>query len=102
SSNPYLATAVMLAAGLDGIRNQMPLPGALEETVLTTPRNRRHVESLPGTLAEALDALEEDEVIMNALGPYIGDRYLAAKRQEYDEYERQVTAWELERYLTRY
>ncbi len=102
SSNPYLATAVMLAAGLDGIRNQMPLPGALEETLLTAPRNRRHVESLPGTLAEALDALEEDEVIMNALGPYIGDRYLAAKRQEYDEYERQVTAWELERYLTRY
>lgn len=102
SSNPYLATAVMLAAGLDGIRNQMPLPDPLEEILLTAPRSRRHVESLPGTLSEALDALEQDEVMMNALGPYIGDRYLTAKRQEYDEYERQVTTWELERYLTRY
>lgn len=102
SSNPYLATAVMLAAGLDGIRNQMVLADALEETLLTPPRNRRRVETLPATLADALDALEEDEVMMNALGPYIGDRYLAAKRQEYDEYERQVTAWEIERYLTRY
>jgi glutamine synthetase len=102
SSNPYLATAVMLAAGLDGIRHQMSLPDALEETLLTAPRNRRQVESLPSTLSEALDALEEDEVIMSALGPYIGDRYLTAKRQEYDEYERQVTAWEIDRYLMRY
>jgi len=103
SSNPYLALAVMLQAGLDGIRQQMPLPAALEETLLGQDRSRlRHLEVLPTSLGEALDALSQDDVILSALGPYISDRYLAAKRQEFDEYNRQVTPWELERYLRRY
>ncbi len=103
SSNPYLATAVMLAAGLDGIRQQMPLPEALEESLVSRDRTRqRQVEMLPTSLGEALDALEQDDVITSALGPYVTDRYLAAKRQELDEYNRQVTRWELERYLNRY
>lgn len=103
SANPYLATAVMLAAGLDGIRQRMPLPDALEETLLRQDRSRlRQVETLPTSLAEALDTLEQDDVILSALGPYISDRYLAAKRQELDEYNRQVTQWELDRYITRY
>lgn len=103
SANPYLASAVMLAAGLDGIRQKMPLPDALEETLLRQDRSRlRQVETLPGSLAEALDELEQDDVIMSALGPYISDRYLAAKRQELDDYNRQVTPWELERYFSRY
>jgi glutamine synthetase len=103
STNPYLASAVMLAAGLDGIRQKMPLPNALEETLLRQDRSRlRQVETLPGSLEEALDALSQDDVIMAALGPYISDRYLAAKRQELDEYNRQVTPWELERYYGRY
>lgn len=103
SSNPYLAMAVMLAAGLDGIRNRMPLPEPLEETLLTQNRSRlRQVEVLPTSLGEALDALSGNDVILSALGPYIGDRYLAAKRQECDEYNRQVTPWEKARYLSRY
>jgi glutamine synthetase len=103
SSNPYLAMAVMLAAGLDGIRNRMPLPDPLEETLLTQNRSRlRQIEVLPTSLGEALDALNEDEVILSALGPYISDRYIAAKRQEFDEYSRQVTVWERERYFSRY
>ncbi len=103
SSNPYLAMAVMLQAGLDGIRQQMPLPEPLEETLLMRNRSRlRQVEMLPTSLGEALDALSQDDVILGALGPYISDRYLAAKRQEFDEYNRQVTPWEVERYLTRY
>ncbi len=103
STNPYLATAVMLAAGLDGIRQKMALPDALEETLLRQDRSRlRQVETLPTSLADALDALEQDDVILSALGPYISDRYLAAKRQELEEYNRQVTPWELERYITRY
>jgi glutamine synthetase len=103
SSNPYLATAVMLQAGLDGIRQQMPLPEPLEETLLRQDRSRlRHLEVLPSSLGEALNALSQDDVILSALGPYISDRYLAAKRQEFDEYNRQVTAWELERYIRRY
>lgn len=103
SSNPYLASAVMLAAGLDGIRQQMPLPNPLEETILQQNRARlRQVEVLPNSLRQALEALAEDQVVLAALGPYISDRYLAAKRQEYEAYSQQVTAWELERYFSRY
>lgn len=103
SSNPYLASAVMLAAGLDGIRNRMQLPEPLEETLLArSPQRRRQVETLPDSLGEALEALEQDDVILGALGPYIADRYLEAKRQEYHDYKQQITQWEIERYVTRY
>lgn len=103
SANPYLAIAVMLMAGLDGIRQQMPLPDPLEETLVRQERTRlRQLEVLPTSLGEALDALSQDDVILAALGPYVSDRYIAAKRQEFDAYNRQVTPWELERYLLRY
>jgi len=103
SSNPYLASAVMLSAGLDGIRQQLPLPNALEETLVRQDRSRmRTLEVLPTSLMEALEALNQDDVVLGALGPYISDRYLAAKRQEADEYNRQVTAWEVERYFNHY
>lgn len=103
SSNPYLASAVMLSAGLDGIRQQLSLPDALEETLVRQDRSRmRTLEVLPTSLMEALDALNQDDVVLGALGPYISDRYLAAKRQEADEYNRQITAWEVERYFNHY
>ncbi len=103
SANPYLATAVMLEAGLDGIRQQMPLQDALEESLIKPDRSRlRHTETLPTSLAESLEALKQDDVIMNALGHYISDRYIAAKEQELDEYNRQVTPWELDRYINRF
>jgi glutamine synthetase len=103
SSNPYLANAVMLAAGLDGIRQRMELPEPLEETLLTRNRGwRRQVETLPTSLEEALETMQADEIVMSALGPYISDRYIAAKQQEIANYNRQVTQWELDRYLNRY
>lgn len=103
SSNPYLATAVMLEAGLDGIRQRLPLSAALEESLIRQDRSRmRQVEMLPSSLGEALEALRQDDVILAALGPYISDRYLAAKQQELDGYNRQVTAWELDQYLSRF
>lgn len=103
SSNPYLAMAVMLAAGLSGIRQRMPLSGATEESLLLPDRARmRQVEMLPTSLAEALDALAQDDVILNALGQYVADRYLSVKRQELDDYNRQVTPWEQAQYLSRY
>jgi glutamine synthetase len=103
SSNPYLAAAVMLQAGLDGIRQRMPLPEPLEETLLGQDKVRlRRAEVLPTSLGEALDALAEDDVILSALGPHISDSYLGAKQQEFDEYNRQVTSWEIERYINRY
>jgi glutamine synthetase len=103
SANPYLSAAVMLKAGLDGIRHQLSLPDPLEETLLMQKRSRmRQVETLPASLGEALDALDQDEIILNALGPYIGDRYLAAKRQEFEAYNRHVTTWEVDRYISKY
>jgi glutamine synthetase len=79
------------------------LPEPLEETLLTRNRGRlRQVDVLPTSLEEALDVMSSSDVIMNALGPYISDRYMAAKRQEVDDYNRQVTQWELDRYLNRF
>jgi glutamine synthetase len=100
SANPYLATAVMLAAGIDGIRRRLPLPEPLEETFAV--KRPRVADILPRSLGEALDNLEQDDVLLQALGAYVSDRYLEAKRSEYRDYKRQVTRWELERYLGRY
>ena len=103
TANPYLAMAVMLQAGLDGIRHKMPLSDPMEETLMQgAPGRMRQIEVLPNSLDEALTALSEDDVILSALGPYVSDRYIATKRQEYDEYSRQVTDWEVQRYLSRF
>ena len=103
SANPYLAAAVMLAAGLDGISQRLPLEEAFEGSLVRQERSRlRQLETLPVSLSEALEALMQDDVMMSALGPYISDRYIAVKQQELDDYNRQVTPWELERYLSRY
>ncbi len=103
TSNPYLASAVMLQAGLEGIRQKMSLDEPLEEILVSqSGGRRRHLESLPNSLGEAIDALQSEEVILSALGPYISGRYIDVKQQEYDEYNRQVTTWEVQRYFDRY
>jgi glutamine synthetase len=103
SCNPYLASAVILKAGLDGIRNKMPLNDAFEETMFNQKQSRlRKAELLPTTLGEALEALQEDDVILDALGPYIADRFIQAKQQEFDEYNRHVSQWEVDRYFDKY
>jgi glutamine synthetase len=99
STNPYLALAVMLKAGLDGIKHQMVLSDPLEETLLQKRSRMRTMATLPATLGEALRALRDDDVILDALGAYIGDRFLESKQKEYDDYSQIVTQWELERYL---
>ncbi len=100
--NPYLAFAAYLYAGLDGIKRRLD-PGepnlgnmyamSFEEMA------RRNIRVLPQTLTEALDELEKDAVIQAALGP-IYPEFLKLKRQEWNEYHRQVSPWEVERYLT--
>jgi glutamine synthetase len=102
SSNTYLAFACMLAAGLDGIEKGMELGEPVEESLyeMTPERiNEMGIRELPGTLAEALDELEKDEVIREALGEHVYTHFVEAKRQEWDEYRTQVTAWEIDRYL---
>lgn len=105
--NPYLAFAVMLAAGLDGIRQGLALPDAAEEKLYqakpggaarpSTGEPRGSV--LPRSLNQALDELEADPVIQAALGPVICDRFINAKRLEWDAYRVEVTEWELRQYL---
>ncbi len=100
SCNPYLAFAVMLAAGLDGIRRDLPVPEATEENLyLVNGQRRSTLEILPGSLNQALNALEEDELVRSALGAHICDRFISAKRLEWEDYRLEVTPWELEKYL---
>jgi glutamine synthetase len=102
SCNPYLAFSVMLACGLDGIRNELEAPAPVEENLYhfdEFQRAQRNVGMLPGSLGEALDELERDEVVRQALGDHVYDRFIEAKRAEWNEYRIQISPWELERYL---
>jgi len=104
SANPYLAFAAMLAAGLDGIRRELPAPDPVEEDVYDFDDARLQecaIGALPGTLEEALDALAQDDVIRDALGEHAYQAFERAKRAEWDDYRIQVTDWEIARYLER-
>jgi glutamine synthetase len=100
SCNPYLAYAVMLAAGLDGIKRKLNLREAAEEDLFHVDPRARGLAMLPGSLGSALDALREDSVIQTALGPYVYERFVDAKQQEWDSYRAYVSDWELGRYLS--
>jgi glutamine synthetase len=102
SANPYLAYAVMLAAGLDGIEKGMAPPDPIDENAYEfspEDRQRYEVNTLPGSLDEALCELEADPVIRGALGEHVYHWFVLAKREEWDEYRVCVTQWELDRYL---
>lgn len=103
SCNPYLAFAVMLAAGLDGIRRQLTVPTATDENLYhLNQQQSASLQVLPESLKDALDALEQDEVICKALGAHIFERFITAKRLEWEDYRVEVTAWELNKYLSLY
>ncbi|NLG69114.1 MAG: type I glutamate--ammonia ligase [Firmicutes bacterium] len=102
SANPYLAFAVVIAAGLDGIRRALSPPESQEANVYRmTPeqRLRAGIESLPGSLEEALEELVQDDVVVRTLGPHVFARFVEAKRIEWDVYRTQVHRWEVEQYL---
>jgi glutamine synthetase len=105
SCNPYLAFAVMLHSGLDGIAHELPLPAPVEEELIgldELARLHKGIELLPATLGEALAALQTDMVVQTALGELIAAWFAEAKLEEWLDYRRQVHAWELERYLPVY
>ena len=103
SCNPYLAFAVMLAAGLDGIRRELPIPEATDENIyLLQSQTKASLSILPGSLNQALNALEQDEVIREALGVHTFERFLSGKRLEWEDYRMDVSPWELNEYLSKY
>ncbi len=105
SANPYLALTVMLAAGLDGIATEADWREPVNTNIWEMShreRRRLRVDDLPQDLNEACDELEKDDVIVAALGAHIAEHFLTAKRAEWQEYNQQVTSWELDRYLARY
>lgn len=103
SANPYLATAAMVAAGLDGIDRRLdPGPACHEDlfTLSLAQIRERAVPLLPQSLSAALDALEADPVVGGALGTELRAEFLRLKRAEWTDWARHVSDWELERYAS--
>ena len=102
SANPYLALAVCLAAGLDGIRNQtMPPKGVQGNVFELTPEDKERlaIDSIPADLHEAVEEFKKDELIQSVLGEHISRKFVEAKEAEWTQYRAQVTPWEIEEYL---
>ncbi|MDX6273662.1 MAG: glutamine synthetase, partial [Frankiales bacterium] len=100
--NPYLAFAVLLAAGLKGIEEGYELPeGAEDDVWALTDAERRAlgIEPLPGSLADAITAMERSELVAETLGEHVFDFFLRNKRAEWEEYRKQVTPFEVDRHL---
>ena len=105
AANPYLALAVMLAAGLDGVATEADWREPVNENIWEMShreRRRLRIDDLPHDLREALDELEKDELITSALGEHVTRHFVEAKRREWQDYVTQVTDWELKSYLLKY
>jgi len=100
--NPYLAFAVMLAAGLKGIENHYPLPEPVEMDIYhmsPAERQKLGIQELPGSLHEAITAVENSALVKEALGEHIFNKFLENKKIEWDAYRMHVSNYEIERYL---
>ena len=105
SCNPYLAFAAMLAAGLDGIANELPLQEPVEENLYHFTEEdlqRRNIPTLPSTLGEAVAELEASDVVRGALGEHVADRLIEAQKAEWNAFRLHVSQWERDRYLSIY
>jgi glutamine synthetase len=102
AANPYLALAVCLAAGLDGIRNQIEPPTEVPENIYElddAAREERDIEALPSNLHVAVRELKKDSFVREVLGEHVVGKYTEAKEAEWQRYREQVSDWELEEYL---
>ncbi|MBI4563449.1 MAG: type III glutamate--ammonia ligase [Planctomycetes bacterium] len=102
AANPYLACTLMIAAGLDGIENKMDPGKCNDDNLYEVPEDelqQRGIGFLPTTLDEALGHLERDEVLCGALGAQYAAYYIKVKREEWRQYHRSVSPWELDTYL---
>lgn len=102
SCNPYLALAVVIAAGLDGMEKEMPVSESVDRNIFDISKEERrklNIRSLPSTLEKAIDAMEQSAFMQEVLGEHIYKKYLKAKRHEWNDYTSRVTLWETERYF---
>lgn len=105
SCNPYLAFAVNLKAGLDGIKNKIDPPAPVDQNIFEMSDRELQdlgIDCLPGTLGDALEELKKDTLIQDALGPHIYEKFVTAKTLEWNEYRIQVHPWERNLYLSKY
>ena len=105
AANPYLALAVCLRAGLEGIREKIEPPESVNCNIFSMSDEEKSlagIERLPGTLFEAIEELEKDEFIQNSLGNHVANKYIEAKKEEWNKYCAQITDWEIDEYLYRY
>ena len=103
--NPYLAIAVALKAGLDGIKNKIQAPPPTNQNIYhmtAAERRELNIDSLPGSLAEAMQELAKNDVIKSALGDHVYEKFIEAKMLEWDQYRIQIHAWEVDEYLTKF
>jgi glutamine synthetase len=97
--------SVLLAAGLDGIKNKLAAPKPIDRNIYVMTKEERvenGIVDLPATLAQALDLLKTDEVIINALGEHLFEHFMEAKEIEWDMFRTQVHPWEREQYMSQY
>jgi glutamine synthetase len=105
SANPYLALAVMLKAGLDGIKNKLPLPPQTDRNIYIMDEAERRdagIYSLPSSLEEALQELKESTIMVELLGEHALNSFLEAKQIEWDMFRTQVHQWERDQYMSLY
>jgi glutamine synthetase len=103
--NPYLAFAVLIASGLDGIKNHMEAPEPIRQSLAKMDRvelAELNLQQLPMSLGEAVEALNQDTFVKEILGKRIAKTYIKSKRKEWNVYNTQVTQWELDQYLNKY
>ena len=105
SCNPYLAVAVCLAAGLDGIARGLTPPPEITGDIYSmddATRRDNGIHCLPDTLKDALDELEKDALVLDVLGEHVARQFIKGRLKEWNEYQTRVSSWELEKYLVIY
>jgi glutamine synthetase len=105
SCNPYLALALCIAAGADGIKRGLTPPPPVNSNIYRMSKETmktHNIKSLPANLEEAISIMEKDEWVKSVLGDHVYNKFIEAKKAEWDDYRAQVTEWEIANYLGRY
>lgn len=105
SANPYLALAVTIAAGLDGVKRGLTPPPAVDGNIYAmtaAQRKKQKIGSLPASLEEALIELQKDKLVCDTLGRHVLEKFVEAKQLEWLEYKTRVSQWEIDKYLSKY